>query len=228
MKTLSSLVVAVLVAACTPSIDGAAKADLDRRLAAMQPAGRQVEAPAAPAPMPLEVGQWLVIKQVDAEGRPSLSTYKIVGAEGDAWWLEVDSETYFGRSGVRMLVALGDRQDPAAFELRRVFTRDNGGTVTEMPPPMLGMMRSTYQPILDSMVIRWDALPQEDAAVIAGAFAGCYRGVSSVAVAGRTIASDVWWHPAVPINGVVRAVGHDPATTTELVDFGTTGATSSF
>jgi hypothetical protein len=93
---------------------------------------------------------------------------------------------------------------------------------------MLGIMKSAYQPVLDSLVIRWNALPQEDAAVTAGTFTASYKGVSTVALGGRSITSDVWWHPAVPINGMVRAVSRDPATTSELVRFGTTGAKSSF
>ena len=40
--------------------------------------------------------------------------------------------------------------------------------------------------------------------------------------------SDVWWHPEVPINGLVKAVGVGEPTTTELVDFGHEGARSVF
>jgi hypothetical protein len=64
--------------------------------------------------------------------------------------------------------------------------------------------------------------------VIAGKFAGCYYGRSTVAVAGRSSTSDVWWHPGVPINGMVKTVGVGDPTATELVDFGFAGATSSF
>jgi hypothetical protein len=35
-------------------------------------------------------------------------------------------------------------------------------------------------------------------------------------------------HPAVPISGMVKAVGIDKPTTMELVDFGTSGAVSEF
>ncbi len=224
----TAILLSLLLAACSPSIDGAAKADLDKRLATMERAGQTVPAPERAEPMPLAVGQWTTIKQVDDKGNPALVTYKLVGAEADAFWLEVDNDTYYGRTSSRMLVSFGNRQDPSTIDIRALITRDKNGNVTQMPSSMLGMIKSSYQPILDSLVIRWNALPQEDAAVTAGSFAGCYKGVSTVALGGRSISSDVWWHPAVPINGMVRAVAHNPASTTELVRFGTTGATSSF
>src|SRR5688572_2041934 len=226
MKLLLAALVAL--AACTPSINPAAKADLDRRLAAISPNPRRVEAPAAPAPLPLTVGQWITLRQIDREQRPSMSTYKVVGEEHGAFWLEVTTDTYFGSSGSKILVALGDRTDPTQFEIRRAFTRDQNGHISEMPPPMIAMMRSTFQPVLDAMVIRWNELPQQDASVAAGTFAGCYHGRSSVSVAGHSSTSEVWWHPEVPINGVVKMVGVGEPTSTELVDFGREGAQSTF
>jgi hypothetical protein len=229
MKPHTLLLSALVLAACAPSIDGAAKADLDRRLAAMAPADRDVPAPTAAEPMPLAVGQWIQLHQIDDKGQPSLSTYKITGAEADALWLEVEQDTYYGKSAIRMLVAFGDRTDPTAFDVRRVITRDKNGNTNEMPSGMLGLTKSVYEPILETLTIRWEGMPQEDAQVTAGRFAGCYHGRSTVAVAGHSTSSDVWWHPEVPINGVVKTVGvSDPGTSSQLVDFGTTGATSTF
>jgi hypothetical protein len=223
-----SLLVVALLGACTPSINQAARSDVDRRLAAITPSDRRIEPPAAAQPKPIAVGQWITIRQVDKEQRPSLSTFKVIGAEGDAFWLEVENRTYFGASATKLLVALGDRTDPSQFDIRAAFTRDNDGRVTEMPAPMIAMMKSTFEPVLDTLVIRWSALPQQDAVVTAGSFAGCYHGRSTVAIAGMSSTSDVWWHPEVPINGLVKTVGVGEPTTTELVDFGHEGARSVF
>ncbi|HEY5926736.1 MAG TPA: hypothetical protein VIV11_33850 [Kofleriaceae bacterium] len=226
--TLQLTLLIALVTACTPSINQAARTDVDRRIATLTPSDRRVDAPLAATPQPLAVGQWITLRQTDREQRPSLSTLKIVGAEGDAFWLEVVTDSYFGSSGMKMLVAFGDRTDPTRFEIRRAVTRDGAGRVTEMPSAVIQFMRSTFQPVLDSMVLRWDALPQQDASVAAGTFTGCYHGRSSVAVAGQSTTSEVWWHPEVPINGVVKTVGVGEPTATELVDFGREGARSSF
>jgi hypothetical protein len=219
---------AALFAACAPSINQAARADVDRRIAAMQPQDRRVDMPTTPEPQPLAVGQWITIRQIDKEQRPSLSTFKVVGVEGDAYWLEVENDTYFGSTATKILVALGDRTDPSSFDIRLAFTRDSNGTVSELPPPMIEMMRGTFRPILDSLVIRWTELPQQDATVVAGTFAGCYHGRSTVAVAGHSSTSEVWWHPQVPINGLVKTVGVGEPTSSELVDFGYEGARSVF
>jgi len=217
-----------VLAGCMPSINQAAKTSLDRRIADLTMSARQVAAPAAATPQPLAVGQWVTLRQTDREQRPSLSTYKIVGAEDSAFWLEVTTDSYFGSSAMKMLVGFGDRTDPRQFEIRRALTRDQNGVVTEMPVAMIQFMRSTFQPVLDSMAIRWDALPQQDTTVVAGTFAGCYHGRSGVAAAGHATTSEVWWHPEVPINGVVKMVGVGEPTSTELIDFGDSGAQSTF
>lgn len=82
--------------------------------------------------------------------------------------------------------------------------------------------------MLDTLAIHWNELPQQDAVVAAGTFAGCYHGRSTVAVAGYSTTSEVWWHPDVPINGVVKTVGVGEPTSTELVDLGREGAQSTF
>jgi hypothetical protein len=227
VTVIVSVVCWLVLAACGASINEAAKADIDRRAAALQPSAREVAAPTAPEPMPLAPGQWMTIVQDDGEKR-SFATYKVIGQDADAFWIEVATDTYYGKSATRMLVAFGDRRDPKSFDIRAVFTKDTEGRVQEVPSPVLSLMRSTYASVLDNFVIAWSELPREDAAVPAGRFLGCFKGRSTVSFAGESITSDVWWHSAVPINGMVKSVGVDNASTAELVDFGLTGARSEF
>jgi hypothetical protein len=222
-----TILLSLALTACGASINEAAKADIDRRASALGPSSREIEAPTAPEPMALAPGQWMTLLQNDGEKR-SFATYKIIGQDADAYWIEVSSETYYGKSATRMLVAFGDRTDPRSFDIRSVFTKDTDGRIQEVPAPILSLMRSTYAGILDSFVITWSELPREDAAVPAGRFAGCFKGRSTVSFAGNSVTSDVWWHSAVPINGMVKSVGVDNEGTAELVDFGLTGARSEF
>ena len=104
------------LAACGPSIDPAAKADIDRRVGALQAGTAAVPAPTVFEPMPLAAGQWSQYKMVDDKGQPSFLTYKIVGEEGGAYWLEMVHETYSGRMVQKMLVAFGSRTDPGQIE----------------------------------------------------------------------------------------------------------------
>jgi hypothetical protein len=220
---------AALSLASSPSVNNAAKADVDRRIAALSAKNVDYPAPTVAEPLPLAVGQWATFKQTDQDGKPSIVTYKIVGEQDGAFWYETSMDTYFGHSAIKMLLFVGNRRDPNTFDVRAYFTKNTDGTVQEMPPATLSMVRSSFQWVLDNLVIRWDQYPQEDVQVIGGRFASAYRGRSTVQFAGMSATSDVWFHPAVPINGAVKNVGVDrPNMTMELIDFGQSGAQTEF
>jgi hypothetical protein len=215
-------------AGCGPSIDPAAKADLDRRIGAMKPATAVMPAPTGFEPMPLAVGQWSQYKMVDDKGQPSLLTHKIVGQEGGAYWLEMVHETYSGRMVQKMLVAFGNRMDPGQIDIRAVKTRDYKGRVNELPPSVMPMLQSMYKGIVSSLVIHWQGLAQESASVPAGRFDACFRARSEAQWGPWKSVADSWSHPAVPLSGAVRSQGIDKPLTMELVAFGLSGATDDF
>ena len=94
-----AVAVALSSAACGPSIDPAAKADIDRRVSVLQAGSNAVPAPAPGmfAPMPFAVGQWTQYKMTNDKNEPSFLTYKVIGQDGDAVWLEIVNESYHGR-----------------------------------------------------------------------------------------------------------------------------------
>ena len=233
MKTVLSLFAvgaAVVLSACGPSIDPAAKADIDRRVSALQPGASAVPAPAPGvfAPMPFAVGQWTQYKTTNDKGEPGFLTYKIIGQEGDAVWLEVVHESYTGRTIQKMLVAFGNRMDPNTVEIRAVSTKDAKGRVQEMPPPVISMMQSTYRGAVSMLIISWQGLPQESASVPAGKFDGCFKARTDAQWGPWRSVADSWSHPAVPLSGAVRSQGVDHPFTMELAAFGTSGAVSEF
>src|SRR5437764_13264199 len=79
---------ALVLAACAPSIDPAAKADIDGRMAALQSAGGTVPAPPSYEPLPLVAGQWSQYKMIDDKGQPSFLTYQGDGEGGGAFWID--------------------------------------------------------------------------------------------------------------------------------------------
>jgi hypothetical protein len=234
MRTLSApflfvaAAVAVAASACGPSIDPAAKADIDRRIAALLPGSNSVPAPAAGmfAPLPFAVGQWSQYKMINDKNEPSFLTYKIVGQEGDAVWLEMVNETYTGKMIQKMLVAFGNRMDPNSVEIRAVKTKDQKGNVNEMPPPVVQMMQSTYRGAVSMLIINWQGLPQETTAVPAGRFDGCFKARTEAQWGPWRSTADSWAHPAVPLSGTVRSQGVDRQFTMELAAFGMSGAVS--
>ena len=228
VATGAGLLLALAMGGCGPSIDPAAKADIDGRLATLQAGGAVVPAPATFDPLPLAPGQWSQYKMVDDKGQPSFMTYKVVGEEGGAYWIETLHETYFGRNAQKMLIAFGSRFDPSQMEIRGVVTLDRRGNVNPMPPGMMPLLQGMFRSALATLAINWQGLPQESAAVPAGRFDGCFRARTEAQWGPYRSTADSWRHPAVPVSGLVRSQGLDHPFTMELVAFGMTGATPDF
>ena len=218
--------VSLALSGCGPSIDAAAKADIDHRVAALAPPAQSFPAPTNFAPKPVAVGQWTQLKLMSDKGEPSFSTYKIVGEEGGAYWVEVVHEAYTGKTVTKILLFMGDRMNPKTMEIRAVRMKDKSGHVNAFDGPMIQLMKSMWQGILDTLVISWQGLPQEDVSVPAGNFAGCYKARTDASWGPWKAAATSWSHTQVPINGLVKSVGIDHPNTMELVGFGDSGATS--
>jgi hypothetical protein len=230
MRTLLAplaLAVTLTLGACAPSIDAAAKSDVDRRMTALSMSDSAIPAPTSATPMPMAAGQWSTYKFMNSKGEPSFLTMKLVGQEGPAFWYETVHESYYGKSATRMLVDFGDRRNPDTITIKAAKLKDNKGQVTEYPENMIGLMNSILRGNLGPIVIDWTGMPQEDAAAPAGKFAGCYKGRSQVSFAGFSSATTAWGHTAVPLSGMVRSVS-DKGETMELVAYGTSGAQSEF
>jgi hypothetical protein len=222
------MVAVVASSACGPSVDPAAKADIDRRVSVLQAGATAVPAPAPGvfAPLPFAVGQWTQYKMTNDKNEPSFLTYKVVGQDGDAVWVEMVNESYTGKTIQKMLVAFGNRMDPAQVQIRAVTTKDAKGNVTEMPPPVVSMMQSTYRGVISALIINWQGLPQESATVPAGRFDGCFKARTDAQWGPWRSVADSWSHPAVPLSGAVRSQGVDHQFTMELTAFGANGAVS--
>jgi hypothetical protein len=225
---LGTVSLCLTVAACAPSIDAAAKMDIDRRVAALGAPQQQFPAPSGFTPMPFAVGQWTRHKLVDDKGQPSFMTYKVVGQEADAFWMEIVTEQYAGRTMMKMLLAIPDRTNPSTIDVRALSIKDKNGHVTTLDGPMLSFLKSTYQGALSTLVLSWQGLPQEDTVVPAGTFAGCFRARTDASWGPYHSANTSWSHAAVPLSGLVKSQGIDKPTSMELVDFGLTGAVSEF
>jgi hypothetical protein len=212
------------LASCAPAIDPAMRANVDREIAAA-PHDTTYPAPATHAPAPLAVGQWTRLKVVRSDGVPSVATYKVVGQEGDAFWIETVNERYTGRSVLKMLVAFGDRTDPAQIDIRRLIVKQGSHAPQDFPPSMIGLVRGTYASVAQGLVLRWDGLPQETKRAAAGTFTDAFKASTQVHLYGYSSRATTWSHPAVPIQGLVHSDNEDGAKV-DLLDFGMTGAAS--
>jgi hypothetical protein len=222
---LSLLLLALPLLACGPSIDTAAKADIDRRVAALVHSGQGFPAPTAFAPKPLVVGQWTQHKLTNVKGELSLVTYKIVGEEAGAYWVEVANESYQGKTVLKILLAVGDRMNPHTLEMRAFKTKDAKGKVSEHLSPVL-QIPAQWQDAMNTLAVAWQGLPQESVSVVAGNFAGCLKARTDANWGPWQAAATTWMHPAVPINSLVKSVGINRPITMELIGMGEIGAVS--
>jgi len=212
--------------ACGPSIDKAARADIDQRIAALAHTGQTFPAPTVFLPKPLAVGQWTQHKLVNDKGEPALVTYKIVGEDGGAFWLEIANESYYGKTVTKILLFPGDRMNPNTMEVRAVKMKDKKGQVTEVEGPTIQLMKSLWQSSINMLAVSWQGLPQESMPVIAGTFTSCFKARTDAGWGSWHAVSTTWMHPTVPISGLVKSAGIDHPTTMDLVGFGETGASS--
>jgi hypothetical protein len=249
--------IAALLGVASPTISGcggsvvpAAKADIDRRVAALGPPVASFDAPGAGGGTPFETGQWARYRVADQSGRPSFVTHKIVGREEGAFWMEVVTDSYAGRTIVKMLVALGEMQAPHGlprrsrtsdkiahsvphrhFELRALILKSADRDVTEVPAPFLRMLAfllpHAFSLPFPGGQAQGEGHHKTDASVPAGRFAGCIH----VRADDERAAQDegvglFWFHPVVPLGGLVRWRSLENGATKELVAFGASGARS--
>jgi hypothetical protein len=227
MLSRAVLVLTFALCACGASIDPAMKASVDAQLASMQPQSTTFPTPTSDSPPPLTPGQWIRLKLTDSNGRPSLITYKIVGKEGNANWVEVVNESYTGRSIMKMLVDFGDRTDLDKVDIQSIIVKNGDRAPIDYSKqgPLMAMFKGTYKAVVKNLIVQWHGLPKETKSTVAGTFTDCFKTKTEVSLGPITRSGTVWYHPAVPINGAVAFTG-DQGDVEELVGFGETGAVS--
>ncbi len=215
--------------ACGPSINQAAKTDIDRQVGALQASGKSFKPPVGFDPMPLAVGQWVQYKSIDEDGKPSITTHKIVGQKGDAYWFETTSKTYYGENSTAFLMRMGDRRNPETIDVMDIWIRNPDGTEMQYPPGLVNlMMKSMFGGSMSMLSVNWDNKPQEDVSVTAGSFSRCYKARATASILGVSATTDTWGHSSVPISGTVKSLGVDRKLSMDLIDFGERGARSVF
>lgn len=221
------LIASLSLLSCGSSVNPALKSSIDKRVLSFPQSSDNVyEAPDKAEPLPIAVGQWARYKLTDDDNNPALMTYKVVGEDAGAYWLETVRETYTERQVTLLLVKLGDRRSLEGIEVRAMKQKTDDDSVMEFPGAMLSLMQSLWKPSLESMVIDWQGKEQDDARVPAGVFKRCYQAYTTVSLFGSSKSTRNWSHPAVPMSGSVRTQSVDSTFSMVLLEFGLDGATS--
>jgi hypothetical protein len=210
--------------ACGPSIDPAAKADLDRRIAELQTSQETFPPSESFLPMPFIPGQWTQHTVRDAKGNTSLLTYKLLGQESGGYWLEILNESYYGREVAKLQVFLLNGRDPSGMEIRALKVKKGNAAPVDVNPTAASPDRDRYRHALDLLAVAFEGKEKDDARVPAGHFIGCWKHQTPTPWGPWQTPTILCAHPSVPLSGVVRAVPTGGSEVLELVSFGTTGA----
>ncbi len=207
------------LAACAASVDPTAKASLDGWSQGLAAGSTRYGDDSAR--LPPAVGQWVEYRDLDAEGQPSRRKQKIVGAEAGAYWVELETESYDGSNVIKALIALDDWAKPDNIEIRRIIIQPAGEAPQELPV-LIGQLAA--KPLLAAFRSQTTEGPMESVSVPAGVFEA-RRVTSEAETIFGTSRATAWVNGKVPVTATVK-VETDDGGRAELVDFGTSGATS--
>ncbi|HEY5933908.1 MAG TPA: hypothetical protein VIU61_04720 [Kofleriaceae bacterium] len=236
MNTLARLILLVtLAAACgAPAIRPAYKTDVDTRLAAQ--ASRRELGPTSLEPRPWKVGQWALYRTMD-DGKLGYERWSIVGEDECGVWVETVTQDYYHRSITKACYArmpwLPDSRGMIVADVidlvQVMHTRsDDGETQTfdlRENPAMKQNMKMFASAFVSFQWANNDALPRQNVDVPAGRFSGAAAFPLTVTVFWKSITVTTLVHAEVPVYGVVRSTA-STGRTSELVDFGDSGAVS--
>jgi len=202
-------------------IDASLQRVLDERTSAISPSERVFDAPRARSTAELEPGTWALYRILDPSGEPSFRTYRVLRRTDFGYWIEVASYTYYGRTLFLLHVSFGERRSPSDIEVARLFQQVNGTRVREFPRELLGRMQRLYEPVLAVLACRGEEGSQEDVIVPAGTFRQAYKYRVESRYVGFEDETDVWYHEAAGVGGLVQTRSRVDGLRMELVEVGT-------
>lgn len=183
-------------------------------------------------PIPYEVGQYVVTGSTH-DSKRSVSKMSIVGKEGNGWILELYSLTPTSESVTQMKVVGMDtvHQTGAVEEIDFIWIKikPDGEPVQTIEGALLTMTKGIYKKALSGLAFQLKmASAGGTVRVPAGKFNGAVKAVNHSSLLGKKYHADVWLHPSVPINGILRSIHPKEDLKIELLDFGLSGARKSF
>lgn len=216
--------------ACAPSINPQMKAATDA-LVAQAKGSHLADAPSSYEPPPWKAGHWTLFRTTDKDGKVAVTRMSVVEETSDGIWVEFDQQDYQGRSITKVLYAKQPlTTDESTDALKKIITRrnDEAPQTIDYTDPQMSFMKSMAKSMTPNLSFppNAEAQPKEDVTVPAGTFKSAAKVLVTMNVGPIQQRSTTWFHPAVPVSGNVKSVAEDGSFTYEVLDFGTTGATS--
>lgn len=231
LRACAVIIASVFIASCGASVNPVLQSkiavEFSKSSSASYPdAGLFRQAPA------LAVGQWVLVGTTTKDGERSVARTAIVGREQNGWIIETSSTTPSQESVTQMLVTGMEEviamQDLDKLDIIWVKMKNGDEPVQKLEGPALIFGKGSYRKLLANSILSLSAPGAGGSVTVpAGTFHGTTKARSEVSVLWMTITSDGWFHPAVPIGGMVKSVDIEGSSSSELLGFGMSGATPS-
>jgi len=174
-------------------------------------------------------GQYVVVGQLSNGKRDSVTTTLVVAKVGNGWVIENSSVDKSGKESV-MQMLLGNYDaamktgDASQIELVWIKTLEKDGSVTKTEGQSLIVMKAVMKSAYEKMIVNIsEYVDGGSVQVPAGTFAGTSVITAKTKIFGKTMESESWFHPAVPVNGMVKSRTKDDKSVSELITFGFDG-----
>ncbi len=180
-------------------------------------------------PLPIAAGQYVVTGTTVRGRRDSVSRMLLVGKQDGAWIIEVQNFDKNGVESVNQMAIIGYEEAIASgsatgISISWMKSRQAGGEVQTMEGDAIAMINVMMKSTLEGLVSNIPAFVDGGTITApAGSFIGTNLQNTDVRVLGFRVQTQNWYHPAVPVNGLVKTQSSDGRTVTELLSFGFDG-----
>lgn len=114
--------------------------------------------------------------------------------------------------------------DASQIQLGWIKTLEKDGSVTKTEGQSLIVMKALMKSTYEKMIVNVPEYADGGSVQVpAGTFAATTLVMAKTKIFGKTIESETWFHPAVPVNGMVRSRTKDDKSVSELIAFGFDG-----
>lgn len=180
-------------------------------------------------PMSWSVGQYIVIGNIEKGEKKAVMKMSIVGKADGGYIVEMVSTDEDRESVVQYLIKGLDKAmksgDAKEIEFGWIKIRGEDGQIQTIEGPMMQMYKAMLPNTFSNMQLSVKNYTDGGTITVpAGTFSGLNVVETESKTFGFTTKSKGYFHPSVPINGMVKSVSDDGKQESVLIGFGFSGA----
>jgi hypothetical protein len=222
--TVFALITALALTGCSSSQKKAGPLD-----GYWQGKGKSVSYKKFTSPMKWAPGHYVVMGNLDDGDRTSVSKITIVRKEQGGWVFESINTDEKGKvTGMQSLIKGYEqamaKKDPSKISAVWAKVLQEDGTVQLIEKEAMVFFSMGLKASWDKLIISGQSTTKSGAvSVPAGNFAGATAMKTTVTILFSSITSTSYFHPDVPVNGMIKSADEDGKVLSELLDYGFNG-----